>query len=277
MIIIEAGATSTKVCLIEDQKIGEVKLYQGINPNYMSDDAISLILRDCLDQTAANTMVYYYGTGCASIEVQARMKAIISKQFGIKNISVHSDLLGSARAIAKTKSGQINILGTGSASCVYDGEGITNILPNVGYLFGDHGSGYKLGYSLLQAYFDDLLAEEIQHEIEAYCKMKKSEVLKYIYQEDSKSKIVAFAKCMHHIKHHAAINHLILTEFDAFITKQIKRNPEYLHTDQYFTGSIASYFKFELETSLQKYDLSIKKICKNPIEELCAFHLTYNQ
>jgi len=199
MIIIEAGSTHTKVCPIIDHKIGQIERYPGINPNYMTDEAIYTILVDCLGHLPKNTEVYYYGTGCASLEVQDRMKYFIHDRFDLSHVYVYSDLLASARATAQGEAGQINILGTGSASCIYDGAFITRILPNIGYLFGDHGSGYKIGYSLLQAYFDNLLDTKAQTVIESYSKMKKDVLLRYIYSSDSKSKIASYAQCAHQL------------------------------------------------------------------------------
>ena len=277
MIIIDAGATTTKVCTINNHNIGAINLYPGINPNYMSDDAIGSILADCLRDISKNSKVFYYGSGCARAEVKDRMKKLIQHQFGLQDITIYSDLLASARATAHSAPGQINILGTGSSSCIYDGHEITQVLPNYGYLFGDHGSGYQLGYALLQAYFDNRLDNKIQQEIESFSAVKKEALLRSIYQGETKAIIVRFAKCVHQLRHHQAVNELISHEFDLFITKQIKLHANYLKSDQYFTGSIAYYFESELQLCLQKHGLLIKKISGNPIEELCVFHLTYNQ
>lgn len=277
MIIIEAGATLTKVVHLRNSKAEEANFYPGINPNYQEDVEIIKILNEFLFDIPKETPVKYYGTGCTALQAKQKMSALIKEQFGIENIDVYSDLLAAARASAQMNAGQINILGTGSASCVYDGIEITKIIPNSGYLFGDYGSGYKLGHSLLKNYFEGKYSIQINSAIESFAGKERKEMIAYIYQGNAKSKIADFAKLVHELKDRPEIAELIQIQFDQFIEKQVILNPNHLEANQYFVGSIAHFYADELRSSLAKYNMSATKISQSPLSELCHFHLTYRE
>ena len=62
-------------------------------------------------------------------------------------------MLGAARAASGSKPSIIGILGTGSNSCLYDGEKIADQIPSLGYLLSDEGSGNHIGKLLIKSYF----------------------------------------------------------------------------------------------------------------------------
>jgi len=277
MIVVDAGASNMKTCLIEQGKIGAVNLYPGLSPNYNTDDEIISVLSKALIGIQKNTQIFFYGTGCAIERNKGKMQNLITDNFGLAQIEVHSDLLAAARATAGIEEGQINILGTGSASCIYNGKNIQSILPNHGFLFGDFGSGYKLGYGLLQMYFDSKFGKEANEIIESFAGVNSKDMISFIYTKDTKSKISNFAKCVYTLRELPQIKQLISSEFEQFVKRQIMSNPGYHHISQYFVGSIAYHFKMELMTTLQLHGIEINKIVQSPIEELCRFHLTYTQ
>lgn len=69
----------------------------------------------------------------------------------MEDVEVYSDLLGAARGLCGHHEGVACILGTGSNSCLYDGEKIVQNTPALGYILGDEGGGAVLGRMFLNA------------------------------------------------------------------------------------------------------------------------------
>src|SRR5690606_30075240 len=66
------------------------------------------------------------------------LSSVITTRFPVE---VSGDILGAARSLLQNEPGIACILGTGANSCLYDGTKITHIMPSLGYMFSDWGSG----------------------------------------------------------------------------------------------------------------------------------------
>jgi len=274
MIIIEAGGTSTLACQIHDGKAGEINSFPGISPVYMSNEDINLILEDILESFKNIQEVFYYGTGCLQNKNKVIIVNLIQALLPSSKISVESDLLAAARATAKKNPGQVNILGTGSASCLYTEEKIEKVFFNSGYLFGDYGSGFHLGQHFLKAYFENALDSEIESAVQQFSGLEKKDLLRKLYASKFiKEEVANFTKCMYGLKGNQIVKGIIISSFDLFIKHQIQLNPVYNKIPQYFVGSIAYFFEKELSETLSKYDLKIEGLCQFPIEKVIDFHL----
>ncbi len=82
----------------------------------------------------------FYGAGCANEYKTIHLRTILFHHFPNTNIRIYSDLIGACHALCGTNPGWVAILGTGSASCLYDGQQMTIATPSPGYLLGDEGS-----------------------------------------------------------------------------------------------------------------------------------------
>jgi len=275
MIIIEAGGTTTLACQILDSKAGTIKSFPGISPVYMSKEDIKLILEDILRSFKNIQEVYYYGTGCLQNKNKVIIVNLIQSLLPSSKISVASDLLAAARATANKTNGQVNILGTGSASCMYSNEKIEKVFFNSGFLFGDYGSGFHLGQHFLKAFFENALDFEIEIAIQQFSGLEKKDLLRKLYASKSiKEEVANFTKCMHAWKHNEIVKNIITSSFDLFVNHQIQLNLAYKQTPQYFVGSVAHFFQEELKETLDKYEMKIKGLCQSPIEKVIGFHLT---
>ena len=128
---------------------------QGINPYLQSSEAIAAMLKkeipwDNKKQKAG--VLHYFGAGAANPEKQVQLKKILDKHFGIKKTEVQGDMVAACRALCGDKPGVVCILGTGSASCYYNGKVIKEQRPSLGYIAGDEGGGNYIGKRILQYY-----------------------------------------------------------------------------------------------------------------------------
>ena len=101
----------------------------------------------------------------------AKKEAIISAKeeifqqlisiFPNSNIFVETDMLGACRGSCINNEGIVGILGTGSNSCVYDGQNIVANVSPLGFILGDEGSGACLGKLMV----GDLLKNQMTPEL----------------------------------------------------------------------------------------------------------------
>ena len=157
-LIADSGSTKTDWCLCNGSTILNNIQTQGINPYHQTEEAIEEVLREeLLPQFTKNskfkiqnsTKVIFYGSGCANETACNRIKEALQKVLGAKDVTIHSDLLGAARALCGHEEGIACVLGTGSNSCLYNGKEIIANTPPLGYILGDEGSSAVLGRRLV--------------------------------------------------------------------------------------------------------------------------------
>ena len=152
ILIADSGSTKTDWVLHDGTAIVLRTTTQGLNPTLQSAEDIYKVLSEELDGKIASDApdtIYFYGAGCAYETADNRMKEALEQYFVTRDIHIHSDLLAAARALCGHEEGIACILGTGSNSCLFDGEKITDNTPALGYILGDEGSGAHLGRQLV--------------------------------------------------------------------------------------------------------------------------------
>jgi hypothetical protein len=71
-------------------------------------------------------------------------------------------MLAACRALSTGSPGIICILGTGSNSCVFDGNRIIQQIPSLGFPLGDEGSGADIGRACVRGFYYGLMPVEIR-------------------------------------------------------------------------------------------------------------------
>lgn len=69
--------------------------------------------------------------------------------------------MAAARALLGDQPGFAAILGTGTNSCIYDGQEITHNIDSAAYILGDEGSGSYIGKKLLTDFIRGLMPEDV--------------------------------------------------------------------------------------------------------------------
>src|SRR5690606_10338224 len=157
---------------------------EGYNPYYLSSDYIA-------DSIAANIPtnidvngileIYFYGAGCSedkSAIVEAALKSVFPN---VNIVQVKSDLLAAARSVLGKEKGFVGILGTGTNSCIYDGESIVSQVDSLGFILGDEGSGAYLGKSVLIAYNRGYLPEDLAELFWETYQLTPAEIISRVY------------------------------------------------------------------------------------------------
>ena len=155
ILIADSGSTKVHWCLMAANGHTAEFITDGINPLFQTSDAMrNSICNQLLPQMAsmlwAGTIshVFFYGAGCTP-EKSPFVEKAIESVFKKAKVFVASDMLGATRGLLGHEKGVACILGTGSNSCLYDGEQIVKNVPSLGFILGDEGSAATLGKRLV--------------------------------------------------------------------------------------------------------------------------------
>ena len=152
MLIAESGSTKTDWVLVKNGVVYKRYKTMGYNPFFHNETIIyNSIKQDREMQSISNQVdyVYFYGAGCSSNELNAIVEKALQRVFTKASILVDHDLLACALATYQGEPAISCILGTGSNSCLFDGENLIEQVPALGYILGDEGSGSYYGKKLI--------------------------------------------------------------------------------------------------------------------------------
>lgn len=276
-LLIDSGSTNTNFVLIDSEGNYEEFSSQGFNPYYYNKSEFYDLLRNELYFKVKGKgiqQIYYYGSGCSSDENCELVETTLLRFFPSAEIQVEHDLFGAAIALFGHKRGIACILGTGSNSCLWDGERIIENVPSLGYMLGDEGSGTYLGKLILTAILSNEADPEISRLFYREYKLSFSSALERIYREPHPnlflSSLSEFTK--KHIDH-SWCREMVKQNFTDFIDNQVSKYSTHQTTPISFIGSVAFHFQDILEEVLDDNNISFGKVMRNPMEGLIEYHL----
>jgi glucosamine kinase len=277
ILIADSGSTKTDWRLISDS--GEQKEIHtaGINPQYLDANQVySLVSTGILPQLQQQmpAVIYYYGAGCSSADRNRVVEEALHRAFPASQVHVDHDLLAAARALCGTEPGIACILGTGSNSCQYDGEKITDNIPSLGFLMGDEGSGAYLGKMLIRAYLYRELPYTLVQALKNHYSLTKDVVLDSVYNAEMPGTYLAtFARFMKEHQAHPVIHELIFRNFELFFRRHLSKYEGFSTLPIHFVGSIAYHFANVLKEVADRFQVRIGKILQSPTQGLINYHL----
>lgn len=276
ILIADSGSTKTDWRFINADATLQQAQTAGFNPMYQEPEEIYPVLRDSLLpqlQHKAPDAIYYYGAGCSSPERNKRVEDALRLAFPNSEVHVDHDLLAAARALCGHKPGIACILGTGSNTCLYDGQHIVDNVPSLGFLLGDEGSGAYLGKLLIKAYLYRELPDELAQALKNTYNLSKDEILDELYGSDMPSRYMAkFARFMDEKRKNPIIHAMIYENFSEFFERHVCKYKGYTEVPVNFVGSIAFYFSEILLQVARKYGLTVETIIQSPSEGLIQYH-----
>ena len=280
-LIADSGSTKTDWCLCNGDTVLTTIQSQGINPYHQAEEAIEQVLRnELLPQLSKNPefnsqssiKVIYYGAGCANETACNRVKEAIHKVLNTKDITVHSDLLGAARALCGHEEGIACVLGTGSNSCLYNGKEINANIPPLGYILGDEGSSAVLGRRLVGDCLKNQLPEAIREEFLAEYQLTQEIILEKVYRQPLANRFLAsLTPFLSKHREVPEIHRLLVESFTDFFVRNVKqyRRP---WLPIHFVGSIANAFSAELKEAAESLGMELGTIMQSPMEGLVKYH-----
>jgi len=273
-IVVDCGGTKGDWRFIA--RDGSVTNYEsrGFSPVTQSMWDLEQIIKidlPLIEDTVAE--VHYYGTGVHSETIIHSMTSTLSHLLKANTVNVNTDLFAACRATCQDNHGIVAILGTGSASCLYDGKEIVDKIPSLGFIAGDEGAGSMIGKKILQSYFYREMPQKIQAAFEENYTLTREEMLENIYKRPgANSYLASFANFALTLKKEPFIHNIIIEEFDRFTLRHLSKYENDGSVKCHFVGSIAWFLKEELEISLAKFGLQLGNIIRKPIDQLVAYH-----
>ena len=276
ILIADSGSTKTSWVYSAENSNPKFISTSGINPFFRtSNDIFNELKEKLLPEIQGKVgQIHFYGAGVINEEQGNVVKSPLMNLFPKASIEVHSDLLAAARAGLQHQKGIACILGTGSNSCLYDGENIVSHIPPLGFILGDEGSGAVLGRKLVGDYLKKLMPETLAEKFRQKYPLDYAGFLNRVYREEKPNKFLA--TLVPFLKENISTDYcrkLVVQSFEEFINRNVKSYPGYNTFPISFVGSVAWYFQEQLKETLGKMDLQCGTILKEPLEQLHQFHL----
>ncbi len=275
-IIVDAGGTKTDWVMVKDGIVegGRVSC-PGLNAILSTDKKIREVIEQAKSELPEEKpdAIFYYGAGCATEAACNRISIQLSEIWPGVPADVNSDMLGAARGLLGNKRGIACILGTGSNSCLYDGNEIADGIPSLGFILGDEGSGAALGRRLMTDVLKRQLPEYLRDQFKEEYSIELSEVLENVYKHPEPNRYLAsFVPFLASRLLDPYIYQLVLREFTRFVKRNVLPYPGAVSLPIAFTGSISHHFEKILREAASQVGIPIKTITQSPLEGLIAYH-----
>lgn len=277
LVICESGSTKADWVLIENEN----KTYTetiGINPLFHDLDKIKSILdanQLLIEKAAKVSKIFFYGTSCSSAERIGRVTTSLKAFFtNAKIVEVRHDLDGAAYSVAKNNETSIvNIIGTGSNSCLFDGTNIIDQIGGNGFILSDEASGAYFGKRICGDYLIKIMPVEMRNYMEQEMNITRDEIMNKVYREPNANVYLAsYSKLLSQFSENEYVIQLIHSGFDEFFKKHVCRFKNYEQYPVHFIGSIAHYFKPILAQVCKENQAILGNIIQKPIEGLIEYH-----
>jgi len=274
ILIAESGSTKTEWAIVDRDYVVGHEFTEGINPFFQSRREISHCVRLELPEVFFKKrydQVYFYGAGCTTDDRKEVIRASLVAQFK-SPIDVESDLVAAARGLLKNKAGIACILGTGSNSCFYDGEKITQNVRSLGYILGDEGSGAVMGRIFLADCLKKLAPDEIIESFYDKFRITADNALESVYSHPFPNRFLSTISFFlnEHLDNEYVYN-LIYSNLRNFFIRNIFQY-DYKNYPICFVGSVAYIYAKILTEVAKEFNIEISCIVESPMSGLVEYH-----
>lgn len=278
ILIADCGSTKIDWCLLNNNKVERQVFTMGMNAIMLTEEEIRQRISDELMPELGGypvDAVYFYGAGCISPEVCGNVARAIQANFAdAATVEVHTDLLAAARALCGRSSGIACILGTGSNSCFYDGNAIVDNVSPLGYVLGDEGSGAVLGKILIGDVLKRQLPDDLCEKFLKQYDLDRISIIQRVYREPQANRFMASVSpfLIENIDR-PEVHALVINAFRAFFRRNIANYANSAGSAVNFVGSVAYYYKEQLQEAALAEGYTVGTVIKSPMEGLIKFHL----
>ena len=274
-LIIDSGATKAEWCLTDGTEAVLRFRTEGMNVSVLSADDVEGIVRGAAAQLGGKPVdeVHLYAAGLIEgSEAANRSLEILSGALDCHAVEGASDMLGAARAACGRSAGLCAILGTGSNSCLYDGERIVHTARSGGFILGDEGGGAYLGKLFLADYIKGLVPEPLASEFGASFDVDYMTVVRRVYKEPAPSAYLgSFAPWILEHRGELYVDTLVDRSLSDFFDRSLLRHGR---TDlpAGFVGGFAAACEPQLRETAAGRGIRISRIIASPMEGLLEYH-----
>lgn len=276
ILLADSGSTKCDWILLENWKTVVECSTMGFNPYFHNTEAIAKELgkkTELTDNSDRVKFLYFYGAGCSNAGLQKVVGDALQKVFPQAKVHVSHDLDGAALATYQGEPHIAGILGTGSNSCFYDGEKISEVVPALAYILGDESSGSYYGKKLLADFLYHRMPKHLADDFVDTYKVTKDIIMTNVYMKPHANVYLAsFMRFCSRHKDDPYIVTMIRKGLEDFFDKHITCYPNYREVPANFVGSVAYYFENVLREVASGMGIRIGKVVKKPILGLVDYH-----
>lgn len=276
IVIVESGATKSDWRVL-DRDGREIKrfLRAGTNVSTMRMKEVKAMLTEAILSEGLEQVdgFYLYTAGIVTQEIHLELVEHLRSLSCLGEIDVQNDLMGAARGACGHEAGIAAILGTGSNTCFYDGESLSQKVYAGGYVIGDDGSGAALGKLFLADFIKGLVPDPLAADFAKEFDASYAGIVQGVYKSPSPSRYlgsIAPLILRHYDEPYAKA--LVDRNFQAFIDRSLLR-----YDVACYPVGIVGGFGWACQDILrplcEKAGIRISRFVKSPIEGLCAYHL----
>lgn len=273
-IIAESSSTRTEWALVDGNTVVEHAFTSGVNPYFQTRREISHVIRLELPEVFFKRRwdhIYFYGAGCANQEKIKIMESSIVAQFKTP-ATVQSDLLGAARGLLVHRPGLACILGTGSNSCLYNGEEIIKNVPPLGFILGDEGSNSYMGKKLIADILKDITPPDIREAFYDRYQVAPNVLLDKVYSSVlPQRQLSRYVTLLRDNIDHPYVYKLVYKSLMEFFERNISQY-NYKGNPICFVGSTCVMFEDILRKVAADFGAEIEKITKYSLPGLIEYH-----
>jgi len=278
ILIADSGSTKTDWVLIDKKNKFRYKTI-GYNPYFVNSETIfKSLTEELLSQFDPLTVrkIYFYGAGCSNTHNIEIVRKALKRCFINSEVAVGHDMLAAARALLGNKRGFSAIIGTGSNTCIYDGEKIEQNIDSLGYLLGDEGSGSNIGKKIIRDYLRGYLPQELNEKFREKYHLTSEMVFDNLYNKPLPNRFLAnFCKFADEHRNHEYIYQIVMESFTEFFRQLVSKYPGYEKFSFNCVGSVGFIFKDILEKVATDYNMKTGKLLHSPIDDLVQYHLNH--
>ncbi|MGZ5242760.1 MAG: hypothetical protein ACXWW0_02690 [Bacteroidia bacterium] len=277
ILISESGSTKTHWLLVEEGSKNVEFTSRGLNPYIQSREQMCEILKEEVAphlQDLEISEIDFYGAGCSTDENKKQIYACLKSFFHKSKVTVEHDLLAAARAGFTGETAIIAILGTGSNACIYDGNETYSVMPNLGYILGDEGSGAHLGKCLIKDFLYKKMPFELSEKLRVEYNFDRDIILDHIYKQPTPNRwLASFSYFIRENISYDYTKNLVRDALREFFNIHISSLQSRHHKlPIHAIGSIAFHYQDFLREVAEEFDCEIGKIIKTPMDELAKYH-----
>jgi glucosamine kinase len=278
ILIADSGSTKTDWACVSPDGSRVIRFRsQGYNPNYISKEDISADVKKNLPEgfpTDEVTEIDFYGAGVTELQYPLMRKALQAVFKNATTANIAMDTLASARALLGHKSGFAAILGTGTNTCLYDGENQTLNIDSLGFILGDEGSGAYLGKRMICDFIRGDMPKDVSKIVADKLGKNGDELIDQIYTRPFPNRYCAqFAPFIkENMPKYPYFNDLVEDAFRAFFQDIVSHYPDYRKYKFNCVGSIGYYFRDILESVAKDFGMEVDVILQAPMEGLIKYH-----
>lgn len=276
ILIADSGSTKTDWAAVENGELVCRTQTKGMNPFFQTEEEMTEELQKTLLPALPKLPVenvFFYGAGCTPEKCPVVANTLEKALNVTGKAEVYSDMLGAARGLCGRNEGIVCIMGTGSNSCLYDGEKFTANVSPLGFILGDEGSGAVLGKLLVGDLLKNQLGEELKEKFLQQFGLTPADIIDKVYRKPFPNRFLAsLSPFIAENLHHPGIRSLVKGSFLAFLRRNVMQYQNYQMQKVHFIGSIAYYYKAILTEAVQECGLHMGNIMKAPMEGLIEYH-----